>query len=343
MTRVKAKDVAQLAQVDPSTVSRVLGRGSSSHRYDPKTVERVREAARSLGYRPSGMARALRTGKTMLVGMVVPDIANPFFAELAGRIERHIRAAGYRLLLCSAQPHGEAQNEQFAELIHHPVAGLLVALVAQDGLREAAELKLPLLTIDRPTAIKGVSHVGLDDVLAGQMLGEHLRELGYGTVGVVMPESPGDPGIEQRLQGLRQGLGAGQIAWTVSAPLVTFAFSESHEATVQQVCQRFGEQPTQAVVGLNLDANLIAVEALFRLKIEPPRHVGLAGIDDFPAAPFLRPPMTVVAQPLEAIATRAVAALMEQINATDSKTLAQTELLAPRLIKRGSLRDIAQQ
>lgn len=340
MTRVKAKDVAQLAQVDPSTVSRVLGRNNSSHRYDPKTVERVREAARHLGYRPSGMARALRTGKTMLVGMVVADIANPFFAELAGRIERHIRAAGYRLLLCSAQEQGELQNEQFAELIHHPVAGLIVSPVAQDGLREATELGLPLITIDRPTTLKGVSHVGLDDVLAGRMLGEHLRDLGYDSVGVVMPETAGDPGIEQRLQGLQHGLGTGQIEWTVSAPQATFTFDDSHEATVSQVCQRFSAQPTQAVVGLNLDANLIAVESLFRMDAEIPQRVGLAGIDDFPAAPFLRPPMTVVAQPLEEIAARAVAMLMEQINATTSTAPTRRQLLSPTLIKRGSLRQL---
>lgn len=340
MTRVKAKDVAQLAQVDPSTVSRVLGRNNSSHRYDPKTVERVREAARHLGYRSSGTARALRTGKSMLVGLVVADIANPFFAELAGRIERHIRAAGYRLLLCSAQEQGELQNEQFAELIHLPVAGLIVSPVAPAGLSEALESGVPLLTIDRPAPLPNLSHVGLDDQRAGRMLGEYLDELGYRSVGVVLPEMSGDPGIGERLQGLRDGLANGHIAWTVTTPQATFALDAAHGATSEEVCRNWNDEPTQAIVGLNLNANLIAVEALSRLGADVPTQVGLAGIDDFPAAPFLRPPMTVVAQPLEEIAARAVTMLMERINATDKAPLKQVELLAPTLLRRESLRQL---
>ena len=94
MGRFTAKDVAALAGVDPSTVSRVLRGSTPQHRYDPATVRRVREAARQLAYIHSRAARALRTGQTKCIGLLISAIVNPFFAELAVCIDRHARLQG---------------------------------------------------------------------------------------------------------------------------------------------------------------------------------------------------------------------------------------------------------
>lgn len=333
MRRITAKDVAQAVEVDPSTVSRVLYGNSPHHKYDPHTVRRIREAAKRMGYRPSVTARALRTGKTMLIGLVVADIASPFFAELAGRIERHLHATGRRLLVCNTDAQADRQVELIADLINHPVAGLIVASAGDEGLGDAIESGVAMVTVDRPSGIGGVGHVGLDDLAAGLMVGRHLRQLGYQSIGVVLPDLPDDPGIARRMQGLRQAAEGGmQLLWTASAPHTSFAPNTS-----QEISDKIKTHPPQALVGLNLTANLMALEAVGRLNLQVPSQIGLIGIDDFPMAEFWRPPLTLVAQPIDQIARQAVAMLLEQM---DQSAEPQTLLLPPVLKNRQSLATI---
>jgi DNA-binding LacI/PurR family transcriptional regulator len=335
MHRTTANDVAAAVEVDPSTVSRVLHGNSPRHRYDPRTVRRIREAARRLGYRPSGTARALRTGKTTLIGLVVADIASPFFAELAGRVERHLGASGYRLVVCNTDEQPQRQGALIAELMSHPMEGLIVAPSGTEGLAEALAAGVALVTIDRPSRIKGIGHVGLDDELAGRMIGAHLTQLGYRQAGVILPDSPDDPGIGWRLMGLKQGLGiGGQILWTVPGPRTSFS-----PDTSDAVCRRIREQKPDVLVGLNLASNLMALEAVSRLELEVPQQIGVTGIDDFPAAAFWRPPVTVAAQPIEQIADEAVKMLLDRI-ARPGETEARTQLLPPVMMERGSLRKL---
>jgi LacI family transcriptional regulator len=339
MHRTTAKDVAAAVEVDPSTVSRVLHGNSPRHRYDPRTVRRIREAARRLGYRPSGTARALRTGKTTLIGLVVADIASPFFAELAGRVERHLRASGYRLVVCNTDEQADRQAALITELMSHPMEGLIVAPSGVEGLDEALAAGVALVTVDRPSRMKGsrggggIGHVGLDDELAGRMIGAHLSQRGHRRAGVILPDSPDDPGIGWRLMGLKQGLGlGGEVLWTVPGPRTSFS-----PDTSDAVCQRIREQKPDVLVGLNLASSLMALEAISRLELEVPQQIGVTGIDDFPAAAFWRPPVTVAAQPIERIADAAVNMLLERIG-RPGQTDARTHLLPPVMMERGSLK-----
>ncbi len=332
MRRATAKDVAAAVAVDPSTVSRVLHGNSPRHRYDPGTVRRIREAAKRLGYRPSGTARALRTGKTTLIGLVVADIASPFFAELAGRIERHLGTSGYRLVVCNTDEQAERQSALIHELVSHPMEGLIVAPSGTAGLAEALAAGVTLVTVDRPTQIRGIGHVGLDDELAGRMIGAHLAQRGYRRVGVILPDSPDDPGIGWRLMGLKQGLGiTGQVLWTVPGPRTSFS-----PDTSEAVCRQVEQQKPDVLAGLNLASNLVALEAISRMDLQVPGQIGVIGIDDFPAAAFWRPPVTVAAQPIEQIAQEAVKMLLERLGRPEET--ARTLLLPPVMRERGLLK-----
>lgn len=332
MAHVTMKDVAAAVEMDPSTVSRVLYGTSKRHKYDPKTVTRIREAAKRLGYRPSNTARALRSGKTALIGLVVADIASPFFAELAGRIEGHLGSAGYRLVISNTGECADRQEESIEEMIQHPMDGAIVAPSGHAGLIKAKNSGLAIVTVDRPSGLDDIAHVGLDDRQAGQMIGERLRQRGYHRIGVILPDSPDDPGIAQRLQGLQDGLGKqGQVMWSVPGPRTSFAPDASNE-----LCDRMQQQMPQALVGLNLTCNLTALAAISRLNLLVPQTIGLIGLDDFPTAAFWRPPITIVAQPIEQIAQQAVELLIEQINSS-GQAAARNCLLPPVLMERGSL------
>ncbi len=331
MAQATAKDVARQAGVDPSTVSRVLNRPSSRHRYDEVTIQRIRAAARRLGYVPSRTAQALRTGKTLLLALLVSDISNPFFAELAAGIERRVRARGYRLLVCNTDESAAVQAGHLQELLSRGVDGVIVSPSGSEGLRPVMEAGVPLVSIDRRLPGLHVPHVGLDDVRAGQMLGEHLREVGYRQLGVVAPATKHDSSIRLRLQGLRQGLGqGGRVAWV--ADILHLAPLREAAAAVRDKLQT--SRP-EAVVGLNLLSSLATLEAVGQLRLDVPGQIGLAGIDDFAAAPFLQSPLTVVAQPIDAIAEETVAILLGPPKQGGNGPI---HFLEPVLMKRASLR-----
>ncbi len=339
MSKVTGRHIARLLSVDPSTVSRVLAGNSPAHRYDQRTVRRIRETASRLAYRPALAGRALRTGKTCLIGLLVSDIASPFFSELAGRIERHARTGQYRLLLCNTEESPAQQREHATQLLAAGVDGMIVAPSGADGLNEVLSAGVPLVTIDRPAKGLRVPHIGLDDRGAGEMLGQHLRGLGYHRIGVVTPPAQNDPGIDKRLAGLRRGLGGARaIAWCAECEP-----TESRQSAVVDLRSRLaGHNAVQALIGLNLLATLAAVRALADASLHIPGQIGLAGIDDFSAAPFLNPPVTVVSQPLEQIAATAVSVLMQWMENPNRKPPSTPPLLAPALTVRQSLRPLTE-
>ncbi len=332
-TRTTARDVARVAGVDPSTVSRVLNEAFDRHRYAPKTVARVRRAARQLDYRPSVAARALRTGKTMLLGLVVSDIANPFFAELAARVERRAREHRYRLLVCNTDEQPRRQAEQLAELVAHRVDGLIVSPTGAHGVRHALRAGVPLVTIDRRLSRPAVPHVTLDNLMAGRLLGEHLRERGRRRVAVVSPPIGGQPVRPDRLEGLRQGLGPdGKIVWLQETALL--ALDTGAKASLRQRLQGTAAKP-DAIVGLTAISTQLAMAGLAEDGMAWPDQLALAGIDDFPAATLVHPAITVVAQPIGDIAAAALDALIRQIAEPDKPV--NSMILEPSLIARDSV------
>lgn len=334
LARVTAKDVARLAGVDRSTVSRILGRAFDQHCYTPETIRAVESAAHELNYRPSMTGRSLRTGRSMVVGLIVGDISNSFFGNLAAEVEPLLRSHRYRLMIGSTSEDPGIQASQLEDMLHYDVDGIIISPACTDGLKETMLRRTPVVLIDRPLSRQRLPYVGIDNHNAGRMLGEHLRSLGYRRVGVVMPRVEGDPTISWRLQGLKVGLnGAAQIIWRETIP--TRIDNSSHHAIAKRILSTKGG--VQAIVGLTNDCTITAMEATRELGLSAPDQIGLAGIDDFRAAKLLDPPMTVVAQPIEAIAREAVNYLMSALSGQPRKGDC---LLCPELRVRRSLRSI---
>lgn len=332
LARATANDVARLAGVDRSTVSRILGRAFDQHRYNQETIRAVENAANLLSYRPSMRGRSLRTGRSMTVGLIVGDISNCFFGNLAAEIEPLLRSHQYRLMIGSTSEDPKLQASQLEDMMHYDVDGIIISPACADGIKETMLRRTPFVLLDRPLSRHRLPYVGIDNHNAGRMLGEHLRGLGYRRVGVVMPTVEGDPTIAWRLQGLKVGLnGASHIIWseTISARV------DKSSRQVIAKCISSTKGGIQAVVGLTNDCTITAMEAARELGLSAPGQIGLAGIDDFRAAELLDPPMTVIAQPIEAIAREAVNYLM---SALSGQPKTSDCLLCPELRARRSLR-----
>ena len=323
-----AADVARLAGVDRSTVSRILNRAFERHQYAPKTIEAVQDAARQLNYRPSASAIALRTGRSHLVGMIVGDIANSFFGELAKHVESALRRSGYRLVICDTNEDVELQGQHLADLLHRGVDGLIVMPAGETGLGDVAARSVPIVLLDRPAEHPVGAFVGLDNVKAGHMLGEHLRDCGYEHVGIVAPDAPTDASIAMRREGLLGALGPERVAWQ---------HTHTNETDLDAQLAHSRNNPTtlDAMVGLTNTTTLAAYAACQRAEVRMPDEMGIAGIDDFPTAALLTPSLTVVAQPLAEIGRVASERLLAMMQGTDASA-GDTRLLEPILIQRQS-------
>ena len=330
-------DVARRSGVDLSTVSRVLNRSFENHKYAPETVERVQNTAGELGYQPSFAARALRTGKTMLLGVVVSDIANSFFGEIASSLDECISGHGYRLLISNTSEDPARQAGHIDGMLAHGVDGLIVSPSGEDGLDRAVEVGVPVVTIDRPLPGSSLPFVGLDNKAATHLLAVKLKARGYRRVGVVVPESRTDPTLHERLAGLCSALEAEDctLSWTVQIPP-----ADDLQKEVKRVMSdkfRTEEGLPDAVVGLSNVCTMGLLEALADCGLAWGASLGLAGIDDFSAAPLVRPSVTVVRQPVRRIAAEAFSLLLERMKNPGEGFAAATVLVEPEWTERESL------
>jgi len=326
-----AADVARRAGVDRSTVSRILNRSFDRHHYSPRTVRAVEQAARALNYRPSTAGRALRSGRTMSIGLIVGDVANNFFGQLAGAIEAGLRAHHYRVMIATTSEEPGVQRAVIDDMLRHGVDGLILSPTGAGGLKLAKARRTPLVFVDRPLTGHDWPYVGIDNYAAGRLLGERLRASGYGRIGVVTPDSRNDPTLRWRLDGLAVGLGdAARIVWRHEAP-------RSHEVDARHPLVTRLSQPRRAIdaiVGLTNDTTVMALQAARDAKLRVPHQIGLAGIDDFRAAELLDPPLTVVAQPIDLIAAKTAERLLAAMAGNPCR---ENCLLPPHLIERRSL------
>ncbi len=329
-TKPSITEVGRKAKVHPSTVSRILNQNFENHQYAPKTIAKVMAVAKELGYRPSQAGRSLRTGKTMQVGVLIPDITSVFFSHFVKCLEKHVWETGYRLLICCSNENAEQEKEYISDLLSRGIEGLIVAPSDTQSCQQVITAGIPLVSVDRPLLGTHVPHVGLDNVAAGEMMGQYLLEQGYEHVMAVAPLSPNDPTLPLRSEGLAKGLAKHGVAMqTVDLPR-NFA-----QAQLNEIVAFAKAQSRTAIVGLTEDTTFRIYEALRSHGLTIPDDIGVGGIDDFPAARLVCPGISVIAQPIEQLAHKAFEYLLNKITNQD-KPLAHCQL-APNLIRRQSL------
>ena len=330
-------DVARRAAVSTATVSRVLA-GVGGAR--PDTRDRVLDAARELGYRPSGIARSLKLRTTRTLGLIITDIENPFFPQLVGAVEDVAREHGYALLLCNAADDPDREAAYLDLLVDRRVDGVVIA-VSGLGARHGewlAEPPLPVVLVN--TAAPGLPHASItsDNVDGGRQAAAHLLDLGHRRIGV-LTASPRNAAAPDRVAGAQlafkdRGLDPDSIAIVVDEPGV-----EGGEAAL---CRLLVEAPeTTGVVAYN---DLMAIGAMRAVRATGrtvPDDFSVVGFDDVAIAAYTDPPLTTIAQDIGDLGRRAVERLVERIAATTADgdaplTGSRATILPVRLVARGS-------
>jgi LacI family transcriptional regulator len=302
------RDVARLADVSIATVSAVIN-GKSG--VSDKLVQRVRRAMEALDYHPNHVARSLKVRQTNTIGMMIPDVTNPFFADVMHGVEDEARRNNYSVIFCNAAEDPELERRQLSMLFSRRVDGVLLAPTdshaAQDRL---INRRFPLVFFDRiPSGFSGTAVV-TDNFEASRQAARHLISLGHRRVAIITGRLSLSNGL-QRLEGFRRGLQEANLPFPESyLRCGEFQLETAHKCGLDLM--RLAEPPT-AVFCCNNKMTLGLMRALGELRIPCPERVSVLGFDDFDWAVNFSPRLTTVAQPSYQMGKRAVELLLTKL------------------------------
>lgn len=324
------RDVASHAGVSVATASRVL---TGSRRVSPELAERVNDAARILGYRHNAVARALRRGCTNTVGMIVPEIGNPFFPAIVEAVERHLQGKGRDLFLCDAQQDVAIERQRVLALVGRQVDGLIIvpvsATASRASLEEAAQ-RTPVVQVDRYVEEYPADWVGVDDELGIGLAVEHVASLGATSI-VFVSASLESSSAQQRHTGFERATRRLGLPGDMPQLLGTFRAEWGRVAALQILAK--GSLPHAVVCGN--DEIAVGLLGEFRRKhVRVPEDVLVTGFDDIRFAALADPPLTTVRQPHEQLAAECIRLLDARM--ADADTPVQRIAIAPLLVVRES-------
>ena len=324
------REVAESAGVSYATVSHVI---NNTRWVSQETRERVLAAMDALNYRPNALARSLRQGKTNTIGLILPDSANPFFAEISRSIEDEAFKRGYSVFLCNTELDTERELFYVDVLSNKQVDGIIFVAAGDqaDSLDFLLRRKMPVVMIDR-----NVPNVELDAVLTDNQHGgflatRHLLELGHTRIACIAGPSSITPSAE-RIIGYRKALKAAGIPYDERLVMCGDYHSQSG-MDITHALLKLNPRPT-AIFALNDLMAIGALRAAAEAGCSVPKDLAVVGYDDLEIAHFTNPPLTTIAQPKKEIGAQAVRLLVDRIS--QKSTPPSRLVLAPELIVRRS-------
>lgn len=328
------KSLANHLGLSTSTVSRVLAGRGDEIRIAKSTQARILAAAAETGAEPNALARGLRVQKTRAIGLLVPDISNPFFAALARSVEEPARNAGYAVLLADARESETEEAECVRLLSQRRMDGLIVAPVGgRSEHLEALKAKgVPMVQVDRVFDSLGAPSVVADNFEGARRAVKHLVERGHRAIACLQGSSTSSANAE-RVRGYRAALAEANIPFRKEW-LTGDEYSTGSGMRGAGCLLALERRPTAILAMGNLLA-LGALEAIRRRKLVVPGDVALVTFDDAPWAPLLQPSLSVVLQPVEEMGRRAARELLSSLAGAPVRP-AKKIVLRTRLIVRDS-------
>lgn len=326
---VTLNDIAELAGVSVSTVSRVLNDKAEKYRISAGTEARILEAAKKLNYRPNQIARGLRLKKTNTVGIIAPDVSNPFFAYIIKRVQNIAHNLGYSVVVCNTDENLEQEVEHVNVLYRNRVDGLIAMPVGQeyDHYAEWFERGHPLVLLDRCFDALDASSVVVDNYAGSSEAVEHLIRHGHRRIAIIQG-LPGTYTNNERLRGYRDELQKHGIPYDASL-VVGGDFREENGYMETKLLLTSSDPPTAIFATSDL-ITLGALKAIDEEGLEIPADVSLIMFDDFDFAPYLKCPITAVRQPKEMMGEMAVKLLVEELKGerkAGKRVVLKTELI----------------
>ncbi|TWU01357.1 LacI family DNA-binding transcriptional regulator [Neorhodopirellula pilleata] len=311
---VTLKNVAEAAGVSVSVASRVLNGKAKTYRISDATETQVRKVAQSMAFQPSQVARSLRTKRSGLIGVVVPDLSNPFFAAIAREVTLAAETDGYSVIVADSRETTERERKLIGELTARQIEGLVVCPVGIDSghLIEVHQSKLPIVLVDRTFLNCDLMQVTSDHRVGAYHAAALLLAQGHRTIGVLQG-LPGTLPNEERLAGLQTAFAEAEVVFDPT--LVrgdNFTERSGYESTSDLLKSR---PDITALFALSTPNAMGALRAATEIGRRVPDELSIVTFDDSPFADLMQVPLSTVCQDVSKLGVSASKWLIRMLRA----------------------------
>jgi len=333
--KVTIYDVAKKAGVSISTVSRVL---NNTGRISERTRKRVLRVMEELHYQPSMVASALTGKRTRTIGLVIPDVANPFFSEIARKVEDRGREQGFNVLMCNTDNNPETEEMYLSLLRQKSVDGIIIGTTTNNYtmIKELLERNFPLVFIAQDIPELAINVVRVDDFLGGYQAVSHLVSLGHQQIAIMLGNLR-RTSDKYRLQAYQQVLQENGLKYEESWIVYTDYSMVDGKRAAMELLQ---STPRPTAIFACFDSLAVGIyQAAKELGLRIPHDLSVVGFDNTILSSIIDPPLTTVAQPIEEMGRQAVDLLIAQVEGANHTK--QRIILPPHLVVRRSACHIA--
>jgi len=338
MKKISLNDIAQQLGVSKTLVSLVLNGKAKEHRISDEIRKKVIALAKELNYQPNQIAKGLRTGRTNTIGLIIADMANPFFGKLGREIEREASRHGYRVMFCSSDEKAENAKQQIEMLQQGQVDGFIISPPSgsEAQIRALEKSKTPYVLIDRYFPEIESNYIIVDNFQASYEGTEHLISNGCKRIACISINA-GMVNMDNRLEGYKKALVEASIE--VDESLIKI-LPFSHE--INDVMKAIKELTTKteakidAILFTTSKVGIMGLQCLHSLKLKIPDDIAVVSFDDPDAYKISQPPITAIAQPLEEIGRQSVKILLEVVHNRKGKKVLHEIMLKTKFVIRDS-------
>jgi LacI family transcriptional regulator, galactose operon repressor len=331
MRDVTIVDVARHAGVSITTVSHAL---SGKRRVAEATRERIEQSVKELGYRPNPFAAGLRTERSHMVALIVPDITNPYYPTLARGLQDTLRPAGYQIFVGSTDGQRDQERSYLIDSLQRRVDGIAIAAFATTArtLGPILRATMPIVSIGTTIQHGKVDCVRTDDVAGSRDATDYLIEQGYDPIGMI-GGPPGSSPADHRLEGHRSALRKARIRFDPRL-MVVGDFTRAGGAKAMKELLFRSPRPRAVFCANDLMA-IGAMDVVREAGLRVPQDLALMGYDDIEAASLVTPALTTVVNPSDEMGRACGELLMERMSGADPDGRREV-VVAHRLIPRAS-------
>ncbi len=327
------KELADLLSMSPTTVSRVLNGQAEKYRISQKTALLVQEKAKTYQFEPNQIARNLRLQKTNTIGLMIPDISNPFFANLARAVEIELRKKDKMILLCDTNDETTLEEKTLSLLLARKVDGLLIAPIGEKWEHLSKDLKVPMVLIDRYFKENTAPYVATNNFEGAYRATSYLIQKGHKQIACIQ-------GLTHTTSNKNRVLGFREASKDHNLPISNISVSGSDYSIENGYTETLKllqstQRPT-AIFALNNQIAIGVMKALKQSGLKIPEDISLVSFDEQPFFELLSPPLTSIRQPMEEIGKEAVRMLFQIM---ENKKVT-SNLLAPEFIERASVKQL---
>jgi LacI family transcriptional regulator len=335
MSTATLRDVAAAAGVSISTASRALGGKGQAYRISERTVQTVKQQARRLGFQHNAVARSLQSQRSGLIGMVVPDVSNPFFAAITREVTLRAEDHGWSVLVADSRESTSVEVRLLSQFQSRRVEGLVVCPVGlrKNHLEALHASGIPVVLVDRCFPETSLVSVMSDNSSGAEAGVEQLLSLGHRVIGCIQG-LPGTWPNELRLTALKRRLKAAGIVLDKSL-IAGDNFTE--QSGYEAACKLLQQRPEiTALFALCSPAAFGALRAAERLGRKVPEEISLITFDHSPVADLLRTPLSTISQDVEQLGQVAARLLIDELS-TGKKSPTKEHIIPVRMVIRQSI------